>query len=98
MKKPIHVDAEAEDVIAHAIVRYEHEREGLGAEFWDELKTAMRTLEAPGPEWTRHRPRTRAGCPPQAAWSGSRTRIQLPIDPCVAASSPGGACGVRLRR
>ncbi len=50
MKKPFRVDAEAEDEIAHAIDRYEHEREGLGAEFWDELKTAMRTLEAPGPE------------------------------------------------
>ncbi|MBA3457599.1 MAG: type II toxin-antitoxin system RelE/ParE family toxin [Deltaproteobacteria bacterium] len=48
MKKPIRVDAEAEEEIAHAIDRYE--REGLGAEFWDELKTAMRTLEAPGPE------------------------------------------------
>ncbi|MBA3395042.1 MAG: hypothetical protein H0T89_20515 [Deltaproteobacteria bacterium] len=50
MKKPLRVDAEAEDEIARAIDRYEHEREGLGAEFWDELKTAMRTLEAPGPE------------------------------------------------
>ena len=31
--------------IAHAIDRYETEREGLGAEFWDELRTAIRTLE-----------------------------------------------------
>ena len=30
---------------AHAIDRYEDEREGLGAEFWDELRTAMRTLK-----------------------------------------------------
>lgn len=50
MKKTIRVDAEAEAEIAHAIDRYEAEREGLGAEFWDELRTAMRTLEAPGPE------------------------------------------------
>jgi plasmid stabilization system protein ParE len=50
MTKPIRVDAEAEDEIAHAIDRYEHQREGLGAEFWDELRTAMRTLETPGPE------------------------------------------------
>jgi plasmid stabilization system protein ParE len=50
MNKPIRVDAEAEDEISHAIDRYEQEREGLGAEFWDELRTAMRTLEAPGPE------------------------------------------------
>lgn len=50
MKKTIRVDAEAEEEIAHAIDRYEDEREDLGAEFWDELRTAMRTLEAPGPE------------------------------------------------
>lgn len=50
MKKTIRVDAEAEEEIAHAIDRYEDEREGLGAEFWDELRTAMRTLEVPGPE------------------------------------------------
>lgn len=50
MKKPIRVDAEAAEEIAHAIDRYEDEREGLGAAFWDELRTAMRTLEAPGPE------------------------------------------------
>lgn len=40
----------AEEEIAEAIDRYEREREGLGAEFWDELRTAMRTLETPGPE------------------------------------------------
>jgi toxin ParE1/3/4 len=50
MKKTIRVDAEAEEEIANAIDHYEDEREGLGAEFWDELRTAMRTLEAPGPE------------------------------------------------
>lgn len=50
MKKTIRVDAEAEEEISHAIDRYEDEREGLGAEFWEELRTAMRTLEAPGPE------------------------------------------------
>jgi plasmid stabilization system protein ParE len=50
MKKQIRLDAEAEEEIAHAIDRYEREREGLDAEFWDELGTAMQTLEAPGPE------------------------------------------------
>ena len=43
-------DAEAEDEISHAIDRHERECEGLGAEFWDELRTAIRTLESPGPE------------------------------------------------
>jgi len=43
-------DAEAEDEISHAIDRYEDEREGLGAEFWDELRTTIRTVEAPGSE------------------------------------------------
>ena len=50
MTKSIRIDAEAEDEISHAIDRYEREREGLGAEFWDEVKAAMRTLQAPGPE------------------------------------------------
>jgi toxin ParE1/3/4 len=50
MTKAIRVDAEAEEEIAHAIDRYQREREGLGAEFWDELRTVMGTLEAPGPE------------------------------------------------
>ena len=50
MTKSIRIDAEADDEISHAIDRYEREREGLGAELWDELKAAMRTLEAPGPE------------------------------------------------
>lgn len=37
MKKSLRVDAEAEEEIAHAIDRYENEREGLGVEFWREL-------------------------------------------------------------
>jgi hypothetical protein len=36
--------------IAHAIAHYDEEREGLGAEFWEELSSALQTLEAPGPE------------------------------------------------
>lgn len=44
MTKSIRIDAEADDEISHAIDRYEREREGLGAEFWHELKAAMRTL------------------------------------------------------
>ena len=50
MTKSIRIDLEAEEEIANAIDRYETEREGLGAEFWDELRAAIRTLEAPGPE------------------------------------------------
>jgi toxin ParE1/3/4 len=50
MTKAIRIDAEAEEEIAHAIDRYERDRVGLGAEFWDELRAAIRTLEAPGPE------------------------------------------------
>lgn len=50
MTKSIRIDLEAEEEIAHAIDRYETEREGLGAELWDELRAAIRTLEAPGPE------------------------------------------------
>jgi plasmid stabilization system protein ParE len=50
MTKLIRVDAEAEDEISHAIDHYEREREGLGAELWDDLKATMRTLANPGPE------------------------------------------------
>jgi toxin ParE1/3/4 len=50
MKKSLRLDAEAEEEISHAIDHYEKEREGLGADFWEELRTAMNTLEAPGPE------------------------------------------------
>jgi toxin ParE1/3/4 len=50
MTKSVRIDLEAEEEIAHAIDRYETEREGLGADFWDELRAAIRTLEAPGPE------------------------------------------------
>jgi toxin ParE1/3/4 len=50
MKKSIRVDADAEEEIGHAIDSYEDEREGLGAEFWDELRAALGTLESPGPE------------------------------------------------
>jgi plasmid stabilization system protein ParE len=50
MTKSIRIDAEAEEEISRAIDRYENEREGLGAAFLDELRTAMQTLETPGPE------------------------------------------------
>jgi plasmid stabilization system protein ParE len=50
MKKLVRVDAEAEEEISHAIDRYEEEREGLGAEFWDEVRAAVDALDAPGPE------------------------------------------------
>jgi hypothetical protein len=48
--KKIRIDAEAEEEIAHAIERYEKEREGLGLELWEELSTAIDSLEDPGPE------------------------------------------------
>lgn len=41
MAKSIRIDAEAEEKIVYAIDRYESEREGLGAEFLDELNIAM---------------------------------------------------------
>jgi plasmid stabilization system protein ParE len=50
MRRSIRVDPEAEDEISHAIDRYERQREGLGADFLDEVRIAMRTLETPGPE------------------------------------------------
>ena len=50
MTKEIRLDPEAEEELAHAIDRYESEREGLGAEFLDEVSTAMATLRSPGPE------------------------------------------------
>ncbi len=50
MTKLIRVDAEAEEEIARAIDRYESERVGLGGDFFDEVRTAIRTLEEPGPE------------------------------------------------
>jgi hypothetical protein len=40
MKKSLRIDAEAEQEIAHAIDRYDNEREGLGLEFWSELADA----------------------------------------------------------
>ena len=48
--RTLRLDAEAEEEIAHAIRRYESEREGLGLEFWSELSDAMDTLDEPGPE------------------------------------------------
>ncbi len=50
MKTASRIDAEAEEEIAHAIERYEKEREGLGFEFWEELSTAIDSLKEPGPE------------------------------------------------
>jgi hypothetical protein len=41
MTKSVRVDAEAEEEIAYAIERYEDERAGLGAESFDELRTAI---------------------------------------------------------
>ena len=40
--KPLAVDDGAEDELRAAIIRYEADRPGLGAQFWDEIQ---RTLE-----------------------------------------------------
>lgn len=50
MKKAIRVDAEAEAEIAHAIDYYERASDGLGAEFWVQVRLAIASLESPGPE------------------------------------------------
>lgn len=50
MTKLIRVDPEAQEEIAHAFDRYEREREGLGATFWDSVQAAIATLTTPGPE------------------------------------------------
>ena len=50
MTKPVRLVADAEADIAEAIDWYEHERPGLGGEFLDEVRAAIRTLGRPGPE------------------------------------------------
>ncbi len=50
MRKPVRLDAEAEQEIGAAIDWYESERPGLGTEFLDAIRTAIRSLEEPGPE------------------------------------------------
>jgi toxin ParE1/3/4 len=50
MTKELRVDPEAEAEMSHAIDRYEREREGLGAKFWEELRQALQSLATPGPE------------------------------------------------
>lgn len=50
MTKPVRLVADAEADIAEAIDWYEHERPGLGREFLDEVRAAIRTLGRPGPE------------------------------------------------
>jgi hypothetical protein len=50
MKKTLRLDAEADEEIAHAIDRYEDEREGLGLEFFTEFTDAIDRLDEPGRE------------------------------------------------
>jgi len=45
MKKSVRVDAEAEEEIAAWLDWYESKRPGLGSEFLDEVRAAMRSLE-----------------------------------------------------
>jgi plasmid stabilization system protein ParE len=50
MGKPVRIDAEAEQEITEAIDWYESKRPGLGSDFLDEIRTAIRSLQEPGPE------------------------------------------------
>jgi plasmid stabilization system protein ParE len=50
MPKPVRVDPEAEEEIAAGIAWYEARRAGLGREFLDEVRAAIRSLATPGPE------------------------------------------------
>jgi toxin ParE1/3/4 len=52
MSKVVRVDTEAEAEIAAAMDWHESEREGLGAEFLNEVRLAMQSLQTPGPECT----------------------------------------------
>jgi hypothetical protein len=55
--------------ISHAIDRYEREREGLGAEFWNELKAAMRKSNATA-SWNASRSsRSRRSTPVRASYT-----------------------------
>ncbi len=56
MAKHVRVDAEAEQEIGAAMDWYESQRPGLGAEFLDEIRVAIRSLEESGPEWSDGRP------------------------------------------
>jgi hypothetical protein len=48
MPKPVRVDPEAEEEIGAGVAWYEERRAGLGREFFDEVRTAVRSLMRPG--------------------------------------------------
>ena len=50
MTKSVRVDPEAEEEIFQAIERYDQQRDGLGLEFWTEVKKVLDVLHTPGPE------------------------------------------------
>ncbi len=50
MPKPVRVDPEAEEDIDAGVAWYEGQRAGLGREFLDEVRLAVRSLATPGPE------------------------------------------------
>ena len=50
MPKPVRVDPEAEEEISAGIAWYDRQRTGLGREFLDEVRAAVRSLATPGPE------------------------------------------------
>ena|SRR3990172_11535647 len=50
MRKSVRVDPEAVEEMAAAMDWYDGERPGLGAEFFDEAREAIRSLERPGVE------------------------------------------------
>lgn len=65
-------DSEADEGFPHAIDRDEDERERLGAEFFDELRTATWTREAPEPECG-------PVIAPSRAWRLSQLLVRFPL-------------------
>ncbi len=50
MPKPVRLDPEAVEEIDAGVGWYEAQRPGLGRQFFEEVRNAVRTLAAPGPE------------------------------------------------
>lgn len=63
MGKRVRIDSEAEEEIIAGAAWYEDQRQGLGREFLDEIRAAVRSLRTPGPEC-----RPAIGVPPGRYW------------------------------
>jgi len=50
MSKPVRVDPAAEEEIAAGVAWYDAQRRGLGHDFLNEVRVAIRSLARPGPE------------------------------------------------